>query len=59
MKNTPVIFKDRKEVIVHHEDDLTEGELAQLRALTSVEFKQLLLATGRFRVIPMQDNPFL
>jgi len=59
MKNTPVTFKDGKELIVHHNDDLTQDELDQLKELTSVEFKAVLLSTGRFKAIPMKDNPFL
>lgn len=59
MMNTPIIFDDGKELIVHHADEFTPDELKALKSLTSEEFKRLILQTGRFVKIPMNENPFL
>jgi hypothetical protein len=59
MKNTPIVFDDGKELIVHHSDEFTAAELKALKSLTSVEFERMVVATGRFKKIPMQKNPFL
>jgi len=57
--NTSVVFKDGKQLIIHHEKELTLDELKQLQKFTSEEFKYLLLSSGRFKKIPINQNPFL
>ena len=57
--NTPVTFSDGKELILHSDREFTDRELLAFKSMTSSEFKQMILRSGRFVKIPMEDNPFL
>ena len=57
--DTTIVFADGKDLIVHHECQFTNEELIRLKQLTSKEFTDMLMKTGRYKKIDMKDNPFL
>lgn len=51
--STEIIFACGKKMILHSDHPMTEQEIKTITQYTAEEFKGILMATGRFKQIPI------